>query len=50
MHGMTEQVAAVVTRPGPHRWLVHVFKVGSTAAVGTFEQRQDHCRTGARRA
>ena len=37
MHDLTEQVAAVVTRSRVRTGLVHVFNVGSTAAVGTIE-------------
>jgi secondary thiamine-phosphate synthase enzyme len=37
MHDLTERVAAVVARSGVHTGLVHVFNVGSTAAVGTVE-------------
>jgi secondary thiamine-phosphate synthase enzyme len=37
MHDLTAQVAAVVTRSGVRAGLVHVFNVGSTAAVGTIE-------------
>ena len=37
MHDLTEQVAAVVARSQIQTGLVHVFNVGSTAAVGTIE-------------
>jgi len=37
MHDLTEQVAAVVARSKVQTGLVHVFNVGSTAAVGTIE-------------
>jgi secondary thiamine-phosphate synthase enzyme len=37
MYDLTAQVAAVVARSGARRGLVHVFNVGSTAAVGTIE-------------
>jgi secondary thiamine-phosphate synthase enzyme len=37
MHDLTEQVAAVVARSKVRTGLVHVFNVGSTAAVGTVE-------------
>jgi secondary thiamine-phosphate synthase enzyme len=37
MHDLTEQVAAIVARSKARRGLVHVFNVGSTAAVGTIE-------------
>jgi secondary thiamine-phosphate synthase enzyme len=37
MHNLTEQVAAVVARSKVQTGLVHVFNVGSTAAVGTIE-------------
>jgi secondary thiamine-phosphate synthase enzyme len=37
MHDLTAQVAAVVTRSKVRAGLVHVFNVGSTAAVGTIE-------------
>jgi secondary thiamine-phosphate synthase enzyme len=37
MHDLTEQVAAVVARSKVRTGLVHVFNVGSTAAVGTIE-------------
>jgi secondary thiamine-phosphate synthase enzyme len=37
MHDLTEQVAAVVGRSKVRTGLVHVFNVGSTAAVGTIE-------------
>jgi secondary thiamine-phosphate synthase enzyme len=37
MQDLTEQVAAVVHSSGIKNGLVHVFNVGSTAAVGTIE-------------
>src|SRR5262249_11399206 len=37
MHDLTEQVAAAVARSRVRTGLVHVFTVGSTAAVGTIE-------------
>jgi secondary thiamine-phosphate synthase enzyme len=37
MHDLTEQVAAVVARSRVRTGIVHVFTVGSTAAVGTIE-------------
>ena len=37
MHDLTEQVAAVVARSKVRAGVVHVFNVGSTAAVGTVE-------------
>ena len=37
MHDLTERVAAVITRSKVRTGLVHVFNVGSTAAVGTIE-------------
>ncbi len=37
MHDLTEQVAAVVRSSGIKAGIVHVFNVGSTAAVGTIE-------------
>jgi secondary thiamine-phosphate synthase enzyme len=37
MHDLTEQVAGIVARSKARRGLVHVFTVGSTAAVGTIE-------------
>jgi secondary thiamine-phosphate synthase enzyme len=37
MHDLTEQVAAVVGRSRVRTGIVHVFTVGSTAAVGTIE-------------
>jgi secondary thiamine-phosphate synthase enzyme len=37
MHDLTEQVAAVVVRSKVRTGLVHVFNVGSTAALGTIE-------------
>ncbi len=37
MHDLTERVAAVVARSKVRAGIVHVFNVGSTAAVGTIE-------------
>jgi len=37
MHDLTDQVAAIVTSSGIKTGTVHVFNVGSTAAVGTIE-------------
>jgi len=37
MHDLTEQVAAIVTQSRARTGIVHVFNVGSTAAVGTIE-------------
>ena len=37
MHDLTKQVAVVVARSKVRAGLVHVFNVGSTAAVGTIE-------------
>jgi secondary thiamine-phosphate synthase enzyme len=37
MHDLTEQVAAAVNSSGIKTGLVHVFNVGSTAALGTIE-------------
>jgi secondary thiamine-phosphate synthase enzyme len=37
MHDLTERVAAVVARSKVRTGVVHVFNVGSTAAVGTTE-------------
>jgi len=37
MHDLTEQVAAVVARSKIHTGIVHVFNIGSTAAVGVIE-------------
>ena len=37
LHDLTEQVAAVVARSQVRTGLVHVFNVGSTAAVGAIE-------------
>jgi secondary thiamine-phosphate synthase enzyme len=37
MHDLTEQVVAVVNSSGIQTGTVHVFNVGSTAAVGTIE-------------
>ncbi len=37
MHDLTERIAAIVARSRIHTGVVHVFNVGSTAAVGTIE-------------
>jgi secondary thiamine-phosphate synthase enzyme len=37
MHDLTEQVAAIVSRSRIRTGLVHVFNIGSTAAVGVIE-------------
>jgi len=37
MHDLTDQVADIVARSGVQTGLVHIFNVGSTAAVGTIE-------------
>jgi secondary thiamine-phosphate synthase enzyme len=37
MHDLTAQVRAIVARSGIKSGLVHVFTIGSTAAVGTIE-------------
>ena len=37
LHDITEQVATIVQRSGLRTGLVHVFNVGSTAAVGAIE-------------
>ena len=37
MHDLTEQVAAIVNSSGIKTGLVHLFNVGSTAALGTIE-------------
>ena len=37
MHDLTREVCAVVSRSGIQLGLVHVFNVGSTAAIGTIE-------------
>jgi len=37
LHDITEQVAVIVRRSGVRIGLVHVFNVGSTAAVGAIE-------------
>jgi secondary thiamine-phosphate synthase enzyme len=37
MHDLTEQVAAVVARSKARTGIVHVFNIGSTAALGTIE-------------
>jgi thiamine phosphate synthase YjbQ (UPF0047 family) len=37
VHDLTEQVAAIASSSGIKTGLVHVFNVGSTAALGTIE-------------
>jgi len=37
LHDLTERVASIITRSKVRTGLVHVFNVGSTAAVGTIE-------------
>ena len=37
MHDLSEQVAAIVTESGIQTGTVHVFNVGSTAAIGAIE-------------
>ena len=37
MHDLTEQVAAIVNSSGIKTGLMHIFNVGSTAALGTIE-------------
>lgn len=37
LHDLTDQVQAVVAESGVQTGIVHVFQVGSTAAVGTIE-------------
>lgn len=37
MHDLTEQVAEIVRSSGIRTGLVHVFQIGSTAAIGTIE-------------
>ena len=37
MHDLTEQVARIVYESGVQSGVVHIFNVGSTAAVGTIE-------------
>lgn len=37
MHDLTEQVAAIVARSQMHTGLVHIFNIGSTAAIGAIE-------------
>jgi secondary thiamine-phosphate synthase enzyme len=37
MHDLTDKVAAVVGQSGVRAGIVHVFNIGSTAAVGTIE-------------
>jgi thiamine phosphate synthase YjbQ (UPF0047 family) len=37
MHDLTEKVAAIVNSAGIKTGLMHVFNVGSTAALGTIE-------------
>ena len=37
MHDLTDEVLAIVRRSGIQTGTVHVFNVGSTAAIGTIE-------------
>jgi len=37
MHDLTEQIAVIVNSSGIKTGLMHVFNVGSTAALGTIE-------------
>lgn len=37
MHDLTDQVTAIVSASGIHTGTVHVFNVGSTAAIGAIE-------------
>ena len=37
MHDLTEQVAGIVIRSEVRTGVVHVFNLGSTAAIGTIE-------------
>jgi secondary thiamine-phosphate synthase enzyme len=37
MHDLTEQVTAIVARSQMHTGLVHIFNIGSTAAIGAIE-------------
>jgi len=37
MHDLTEQITAIITRSKVRTGLVHIFNVGSTAALGTIE-------------
>ena len=37
MHDLTDRVSAIVAGSGIHTGTVHVFSIGSTAAVGTIE-------------
>ena len=37
MHDLTEPVAAIVARSQMHTGLVHIFNIGSTAAIGAIE-------------
>ena len=41
MHDLTEQTAAIVNSSGIQTGLMHVFNVGSTAALGTIEFEPD---------
>ena len=38
MHDLTEQVADILTRSQMRAGLVHIFNVGSTAAIGALDQ------------
>ena len=37
MHDLTDQVARIVSEAGVRAGIVHIFNVGSTAAIGTIE-------------
>jgi hypothetical protein len=37
MHDLTDEVARIVNESGARSGIVHVFNVGSTAAIGTIE-------------
>jgi len=37
MHDLTDQVNRIVAESGIHAGIVHIFNIGSTAAVGTIE-------------
>jgi thiamine phosphate synthase YjbQ (UPF0047 family) len=37
MHDLTDEVARIVNESGVRSGVVHIFNVGSTAAVGTIE-------------
>src|SRR6516162_11664913 len=44
MHDLTEQVADILTRSQVRTGLVHIFNVGSTAAVGAIEFEPGLCK------